>query len=590
MAKLTRKSMNNNAVKGNKASRYEVAVDSRTIDNKVNNAFSDYQVLVDNGTISRETLMGMKAVDMSNCVRPISVLQLNYNPVNLIGPATTAMTNVTIIDVEEDMEAFKSMFVDLEPRDKHVKWTTIWKEGYNMFRKFDLVTGQHFTIYVVTNEEIKAFAKQVKLLDVDSLTVAEALQMQFDFRPLVRAWQESYIDVVKDKTKKFDLDYTDVINSVAVKTTFIKKHKDAISFNFDAVKAAKRARKNVPEFKFSLEVEVNDTMKIYEEQPTDKLSKLNDTIIDATETFLNGSMHRAYVASDDADTLAKFEDAAAQNKELAFFIKRVYNMLNNSFYQDDAEVSKEEYAMLRNVIYSKASELQVEAKDVITVAMSVAMSNVFYSEKEKAIKVTVDKERFSDAHVKNIFPNEFAVAVSEAMINEEINLTDELVIADLLVELNRDIQDGETIEFVNGAAVDGSIVLDTDYTGFATECDGNFVYDVNIYAYDFVESIMLDETFKANTKAKDVKAATVNKAMDSIRDKGEAFNHAINEAAITHIKIAGVNNNVVVNAVNNDVIGRLKTASNLAGDKVVADIMTFKAKNNYQQLFLIIFE
>jgi hypothetical protein len=70
------------------------------------------QKLIDAGTISREALAHMNSVDMSKCERPISVLQLNYNPVNNIGPATTAMTNFITIDVHKDMESFRRMLVD----------------------------------------------------------------------------------------------------------------------------------------------------------------------------------------------------------------------------------------------------------------------------------------------------------------------------------------------------------------------------------------------------------------------------------------------------------------------------------------------
>lgn len=581
MAKITRKSMKSNAV---------VVRVNETIDQKVANSFLNYQAKVDNGTISRERLMGMEAVDMSNCVRPISVLQLNYNPVNLIGPATTAMTNVVTIDVEEEMDAFKSMFVNLEVRDNHQAWTSIWKEGYNMFKEFDLVTGQHFTIYVVTNEEIKAFANQVKQLNADELTVEDAKQMQFDFRPIVRAFQESYIDVVKDKTKKFDLDYTDIINSVAVKSTFIKKHKDFISFNFNAVKAAKKARKNIPDFQFSLEAEAFGQVKKYEEQPADMISKINDTAIEATVNFLNGSMLSAYKASDDSEMLAQFTDAAAQNKELALFIKQVYRMLNNAIFDKDVDgLDKEEYAVIRNVIYTKASELQVEAKDVIKVAVSTAMCNVFFSEKEDKIKVSVDMDRFSDVHVKNIFPNEFALAIAEAQLGEELVIREALSFNDI-VAFNRDIQDGETIEFVDGKSIDETIEFNNDFTGFATECDGELLYEVDSYAYDFVEAVMLDETYKADTTPKVLKAARDNKDVDSIKDKGQNLDNLVNENAITHVKIAGQASDLVVNATNNHVLGKLKVAANSNGQRVIADIKTYKTKNGHQQLFLLIFE
>lgn len=547
-----------------------------------NNKFSNYQALVDNGTITRKTLMAMKEVDMSKCERPISVLQLNYNPVNLIGPFTTAGTNFTTIDVEKNMEEFKDMLVNLETRDCHTKWNSIWKEGYNMFKEFDLVTGEHFIIFVVTNEEIKAFAEQVKQLDMNSLTVEEAKQMQYDFRPIVRAWQESYIDVVKDKTKRFDLDYTDVINSVAVKSTFIKKNSKLIDFNFKAVKAAKRAGKAMPKFEFSLEAVANGQVKNYNDVAADLISKVNDAMIETTVNYLNDDMLSLYEASDDSELLAQFADAAAENKELALFIKQIYKLLNNALFNDDVKVTKEEYALIRNVVYTKASELQIEAEDVITVALSVAMNNV-YTNRAGEIKVTLDKDRFSDVHVKNIFPQEFVAALSGITPQAALDMKE-------LVEVNRDIEDGETIEFVNGEAVDGSIVFDNEFSGLATESNGQLLYDIDVYAYEFVEAVVIDTTYVEGTTVKAVKAAKEAKNLESIEDKGEALNALVEESALTHVKIAGQNNNVIFNAVTKTVVGLTTVTSNLTGDRTVNNVITYKAKNAHQQLFLVIFE
>lgn len=547
-----------------------------------NNKFSSYQALVDNGTITRKTLMAMKEVDMSKCERPISVLQLNYNPVNLIGPFTTAGTNFTTIDVEKNMEEFKDMLVNLEVRDCHTKWNSIWKEGYNMFKEFDLVTGEHFIIFVVTNEEIKAFAEQVKQLDINSLTVEEAKQMQYDFRPIVRAWQESYIDVVKDKTKRFDLDYTDVINSIAVKSTFIKKNSKLIDFNFKAVKAAKRAGKAIPKFEFSLEAVANGQVKNYNDVAADLISKVNDAMIETTVNYLNDDMLSLYEASDDSELLAQFAEAAAENKELALFIKQIYKLLNNALFNDDVKVTKEEYALIRNVVYTKASELQIEAEDVITVALSVAMNNV-YTNRAGEIKVTLDKDRFSDVHVKNIFPQEFVVALSGVTPQAALDMKE-------LVEVNRDIVDGETIEFVNGEAVDGSIVFDNEFSGLATESNGQLLYDIDVYAYEFVEAVVIDTTYVEGTTVKAVKAAKEAKNLESIEDKGEALNALVEESALTHVKIAGQNNNVIFNAVTKTVVGLTTVTSNLTGDRTVNNVITYKAKNAHQQLFLVIFE
>ena len=451
-----------------------------------------------------------------------------------------------------------------------------------MFKEFDLVTGEHFIIFVVTNEEIKAFAEQVKQLDINSLTVEEALQMQYDFRPIVRAWQESYIDVVKDKTKRFDLDYTDVINSIAVKSTFIKKNSKLIDFNFKAVKAAKRAGKAIPKFEFSLEAVANGQVKNYNDVAADLISKVNDVMIETTVNYLNDDMLSLYEASDDSELLAQFAEAAAENKELALFIKQIYKLLNNALFNDDVKVTKEEYALIGNVVYTKASELQIEAEDVITVALSVAMNNV-YTNRAGEIKVTLDKDRFSDVHVKNIFPQEFVAALSGVTPQAALDMKE-------LVEVNRDIVDGETIEFVNGEAVDGSIVFDNEFSGLATESNGQLLYDIDVYAYEFVEAVVIDTTYVEGTTVKAVKAAKEAKNLESIEDKGEALNALVEESALTHVKIAGQNNNVIFNAVTKTVVGLTTVTSNLTGDRTVNNVITYKAKNAHQQLFLVIFE
>lgn len=542
------------------------------------------QKLVDAGTISREALAHMDSVDMSKCERPISVLQLNYNPVNNIGPATTAMTNFITINVHKDMESFKRMLVDLKEKDKHVEWKTIWKPGYNMFKEFNLITGQSYTIFVVTNAEIKQFMKQVQQLSASKLSEAEAIQMQYDFRPILRAFQESAIDVVKDKKKRFDYDYTQIINSVTVKSTFIKKHREHIDFNFNAVKAAKRAGKEMPKFQFSLEFEKNNEILKYEDQATDSISQINDTTIKAVERFLNGDILRVYATSDDTDMLARFIDAAAEHKELALFIKQVYKMLNNAIFNENITIDKKnDYPMLRNAIYSKATELQVEASDVITVALSVAMSNVFQRANGEIV-VEPNPERFSDVHVKNIFPEEFVCAIANIVPQAEL-LLDEICMA------TRGIEDGETIEFVNGKSTDGCFeVVDNEFTAIVTEEDGCLVYDLDIYNYEYVETVMIDKTFQANTTVKALKEANETKTTNKLQDKGQALNHSVTENAVTHILIGGSNNNIIVNSTTKHVLGLTSVPTETKGNKTVDRIMSYEAKNDHQQLFLVIFE
>jgi LysM repeat protein len=100
---------------------------------------------------------------------------------------------------------------------------------------------------------------------------------------------------------------------------------------------------------------------------------------------------------------------------------------------------------------------------------------------------------------------------------------------------------------------------------------------------------MIDITYKENVSVKALKEANANKTTKDLQDKGQALNKAVEENAITHVLIGGANNNIVVNSTTKQVIANTKTPTTLAGNKVIDRIMTFEAKNNNQQLFMLIF-
>lgn len=620
-------SMNNNKVNGNNKTNSNlkggnnmskmdkrngrVVVERRSMfgANGVNNTIvaNDVQNLINNATISRQALANTKAIDMSNCTKPISLMQLNYNPINIIGQFTKAGTNVTTIDVDTEMDAFKAMFRNLKAQDKHVKWESIWIEGYNMFKEFNLVTGHVFTIYVVTNEEIEKFDKQVRVLDADSLTVEEAKQMQEDFRPIVRAWQESSIDVVKDKTKKFNKDYKQVINSSNVKSTIIKDGKNFIDFGAKAVFAANKNGKQVPDFKFNLEFDRYGKIVRYDNQPTDLLSKNNDVMIKAVENFNNGfedengvfqNGMKYTLTQSESKSLDKFVDYAVQYKELAFFIKGILNMLGNLYHghNDSRNVSltKEDYALLRNVIYTKASELQVDPKDVINVAISAAMSKVSMIGRNKAknelgtIVVKADRDNYKDYSIKKIFVHEFVEAMSMA-ISEEYKGTKTIYLEDIDHELTRELEIGEELSIVDGAAEDESIFMDLDFTGIVRVTEEGLEYDVDVYDYEVVDALFLDETYVADVMPTKLVAARKENRESELRDKGENLNNLVEQSAITHVKIVGKDHDTVRDAVTGAVIGTAKVPFIGAESQEVSRIMTFEPSNGYQRQFLLIF-
>ena len=225
----------------------------------------------------------------------------------------------------------------------------------------------------------------------------------------------------------------------------------------------------------------------------------------------------------------------------------------------------------------------IEPSDVITVALSVAMSNVFQRANGEIV-VEPNPERFSDVHVKNIFPEEFVCAIANIVPQAEL-LLDEICMA------TRGIEDGETIEFVNGRSTDGCFeVVDNEFTAIVTEEDGCLIYDLDIYNYEYIETVMIDKTFQANTTVKALKEANETKTTNKLQDKGQALNHSVTENAVTHILIGGSNNNIIVNSTTKHVLGLTSVPTETKGNKTVDRIMSYEAKNDHQQLFLVIFE
>ena len=343
-----------------------------SVDTLMNNRTDEVLSAVYNGTVDLKTLLNItdKCIDMSQCQFPIKTMQLIYSAGSEVGKVTIQGQNMYMIDVttEDGFEIFKDGLKPLKKQATHVPYESVWIEGYNMFKQFSFTTGQYYVYYVVTNEEMAMLKDRIAAMSKDKMTVEDAKLVQADLPPFVRAWQESSIDVSKDKDKVFNIRMDQVLGKTETLSQLTKKYKDSISFGFDAVKKAKHAGKIVPDFKYTNEI-------VEKEAPVvDLMGHVNIALQETTVEKLNGALKSLYAVSNN-DLYAPFINDAQISKELAYYIKSIYNICYDSI-DDEYGLTKERFEVLRNVIYTAALNYGVDREDVIKVAIATAMTEL----------------------------------------------------------------------------------------------------------------------------------------------------------------------------------------------------------------------
>ena len=550
-----------------------------SVDTLVSNRSDEVLSTVYNGTVDLKTLLNItdKCIDMNKCEFPIKTMQLIYSAGSDVGKVTIQGQNMYMIDVtnEEGFEVFKDGLKPLKSDKSHTPYKTVWIEGYNMFKQFKFTTGQYYVYYVVTNEDMKLLLSRIEGMSKEKMTVEDAKTLQADLPPFIRAWQESSIDVSKDKDKVFDIPMSKIIGKTSTLSQLTKNYKDYMDFGFDNVKKAKHAGKVVPNFKYT-----NDAVE--KENPVVDLMghvtiALQQTAIDK----LNGSLKSLYAVSNN-DLYIPFLDDTQISKELAYFIKGIYNICYDSI-DDVYGLTDERFEQLRNVIYTAALEYGVDREDVIKVAIATAMTKVYKDKEGNIITKDANVNRFKQYPVANIFPEEFVSVLTD------LPAYDTFIPEKTICSITRDIEDNEEIIFVDGVSEDGCIELyDTTFNGTLVEYEGNFIEFIDVFEFNVSNALLVaDDTFrKGATRDEILRLKTGDKAA---LDKGEFFDELHQE--LTAVNITGANANVIKTAYANNNVFLSKFVANYAvvkGEIAVRDIVTYKPENGAQQLFLIL--
>ena len=546
-----------------------------SVDTLTSNRHDEVLSTVYNGTVDLKTLLNItdKCIDMNKCQFPIKTMQLIYSAGSEVGKVTIQGQNMYMINVEDKagFETFKEGLKPLKNKATHVPYESVWIEGYNMFKQFNFTTGQYYVYYVVTNEEMAMLRDRIAAMSKDKMTVEDAKLVQADLPPFVRAWQESSIDVSKDKDKVFNIRMDQVLGKTETLSQLTKKYKDSISFGFDAVKKAKHAGKIVPDFKYT-----NDAVK-QAEPAVDLMGHVNIALQETTVEKLNGALKSLYAVSNN-DLYAPFINDTQISKELAYYIKSIYNICYDSI-DDEYGLTKERFEVLRNVIYTAALNYGVDREDVIKVAIATAMTKVYKDKEGNIVTKDANVNRFKQYPVANIFPDEFVSVLTD------MPMYDTFIPEETISNITRDIEDNEEIIFVNGVSEDGCIELyDAEFNGALVEFEGNLIHFKDVYAFDVTNALLANEnTFKE--KATKEELMRVKSGDKSACDNGKYLN-SVHES-LTEAVITGANANLLT-ANKHFLCQFIANYSAVKGAVTINDIITYEPDNGTQQTFLIL--
>lgn len=449
------------------------------------NSFNACIERVIDGKASLQDLLNVKKaeIDFAKCTRKIKMIQRIYSAGSQVGACTIVAGNMfTVKLTKETMEQYKKALKMLEAHDNHVPYgESLWVEGYNMFSEFNFATGKRYVYYVVTNAEIEELARRIKAMDYNSVTLEDLQALQNDLPPFVRAWQESSIDVSKDKDKVFNMTFADFFKKIEVTSTFLKKQMEMIDLNLDNMKLLHKAGRT-KDMSFEITLPTNDKVV------ADILGDINYAIKDATEEYFNDNLLELYKMAN-RNRYEQYMDECLECPELALFIQQVFTLVTQSF-NEDTKLTKEDYASLRNKIYTKAAAYGITGDKVVRVAVSVAMRSVKLTGKDIDLG-TANVDNYKPFKVMSIFPNEYVALIGGEKLTKELTL--------LYVEKGREIVEGEEVEFAAGFSIDDTVEVEELFTGIAYNKGGKLVYDIDVYSYEESKALITTATFVEGT-------------------------------------------------------------------------------------------
>lgn len=258
-----------------------------------------------------------------------------------------------------DTELFYAAFKCCDKKNVGVNesWEPIFKEdGISLTKELRLSNFMEMTynVYYISNIEILRFKDQLEGLDPTKITYEDIVKIQSDLYHLFRAFQESSIDVVKDKKKQYKIKWDDIIGTVP---KIYSKHADDYRHNIDAVIADKTV-------KYDIEVNSKDDAK----------QTRGDVLCDALlETHINFIQEEILATAEDSITelmQGVIGTSDVLDTEAKLHAESIISIVAASFKSEDS-LDREEYKAIRNALYTIAAEEAETAEEATAIVLDL---------------------------------------------------------------------------------------------------------------------------------------------------------------------------------------------------------------------------
>ena len=468
-----------------------------------NNVVSDHRWKeLEEGKISKDSFLKMKELVLPYQIKrnPIILFALNYDCDSKVGQWTNMAMAICTALPEEFFEEvngqlklnkkrFKKAFKVANNYGKAKHYKRVFKEGLNI-HSFTLKDNESYKVYVyyVSNREVNEFADRLANLNLSTLTVEDVKNIQADLWFFFRAWQESSIDMTKDKSKQFSKKMDEILGKIQVRTG--AKFQD-ITTNVWNIKGQKYDPEIVEPDNIEISLgkydEENDGEEVDFFETT--LSRVQESIIEAVLPQLQHFADRFVNA--DISIYERYNDYAVQYPELALIITDVFrvvkdhNNISKEEKQNGKRLTSRDYAILRAVVYNAAQELGIDAELAVKIGFGAAGSDGIYvyttkdGDEEIVVKefnpAVMSKQLFC---VEKIFGN-IAIAEKAELLESDMVLNGLLKQEIEPRHIFCDVEDGiYTLEEGIAYSDDDTMLFDTncDYTGEVSVEDSGVYY------------------------------------------------------------------------------------------------------------------
>lgn len=519
---------------------------------------------LEKGTITQENFLSLGKVELPGSIKenPLKVLALNYNCDSKVGQWTNMAMNICTAQPKEFTKEsgvgankkFKKAFKCCTDMGKLEGYKTIFKDDLNK-HEFNLLVNNDFKIkaYYVSNYEINEFKTRIASLDLDKLTIEDIKAIQSDLWFLFRAWQESSIDMTKDKAKQFDIAMDEVLGSIRVRTGV--GFADILTNEYK-IKTAKYGKdKEIPSIRIDFaEYDDDENNEFLETSLSEMQHEIRMVAEEEVQLFAD-----AYVNNANVSVLEEYVRYAKDYPELALTIMDAYRVIKdyNNTSKEDKENGKKliakDYALIRAIIYNDAREMDIAIEDVVAVGLGVVASGgVYVPDDNKSIiiqeynaKAAADKLYCAEKLFGNIIVLEKGIIYGSDMIVDDLYIKQEIEPKHIF----EDVSNGRYI-MLNGEAFDSNdnILFDTN-----TNLNGEVLVDDSgvFYLYDPLTEVdnvpQINALFVSNmTEDEEVDKTQYGEFLEKSLTESNTYTIAYDSIIINDVEVAFVDESYAV--------------------------------------------